>query len=132
MKNLKRMLVSVVLALIIVALPFAGQAEASHKKVVVHHQMYACGSYYVSFYFATGNMTAGGHWPWYGEVAVDTNMIRMGDHVVIYGVGTFVADDTGGAVWGQHIDVFIPNDDWNWGYSVSGPTQHRQVCAYSH
>lgn len=51
---------------------------------------------------ATGTIPASGR-----TVAVDPSVIPFGKNVTIEGLGTFVAEDCGGAVCGDHIDVFF-------------------------
>jgi 3D (Asp-Asp-Asp) domain-containing protein len=61
----------------------------------------------ITGYTATGNKTATGTWPHWGTVAVDKRIIPLGSTVYIQGLGIFHAEDTGGAVLGDHIDVFV-------------------------
>ncbi|HWE60446.1 MAG TPA: 3D domain-containing protein [Chloroflexota bacterium] len=62
----------------------------------------------ITGYVATGNRTATGTWPQVGRtVAVDPSVIPLGSTVYIQGLGVFRAEDTGGAVIGRHIDVFV-------------------------
>lgn len=42
-----------------------------------------------------------------GVVAVDPSVIPLGSTVVIEGYGTFSAEDTGGAIVGNKIDIFV-------------------------
>jgi 3D (Asp-Asp-Asp) domain-containing protein len=63
--------------------------------------------YRITGYTATGNRTATGTWPHWGTVAVDKRVIPLGSTVYIQGLGAFHAEDTGGAVLGDHIDVFV-------------------------
>lgn len=42
-------------------------------------------------------------------IAVDPNVIPLGSRVEIQGMGTFIAGDTGGAITGNKIDIFMPN-----------------------
>jgi 3D (Asp-Asp-Asp) domain-containing protein len=44
-----------------------------------------------------------------GIVAVDPNVIPMGTSMTIPGYGEGVAADTGGAIVGNRIDVWVPN-----------------------
>nr|WP_246594203.1 3D domain-containing protein [Evansella tamaricis] len=42
-------------------------------------------------------------------VAVDPNVIPLGSRVEVKGYGVFLAADTGGAIVGKKIDIFMPN-----------------------
>ncbi|SDZ66515.1 Uncharacterized conserved protein YabE, contains G5 and tandem DUF348 domains [Evansella caseinilytica] len=44
-------------------------------------------------------------------IAVDPNVIPLGSRVEVKGMGTYLAADTGGAVSGNKIDIFIPDQD---------------------
>lgn len=50
-------------------------------------------------------------------VAVDPRVISLGSKVYVEGYGYAVAADTGGAIKGNKIDLFMPNkqDALNWG-----------------
>lgn len=50
-------------------------------------------------------------------IAVDPSVIPLGSTVEVEGYGTAIAADTGGAIKGHKIDVFIPSksDAINWG-----------------
>ena len=55
-----------------------------------------------------GSRTATGHIPREGRtVAVDTKLIPLHSVIYIEGLGTFVAEDVGGAVKGKHLDIYI-------------------------
>ncbi|OYD07787.1 3D domain-containing protein [Paludifilum halophilum] len=58
-------------------------------------------------YTATGNKTATGTTPSRGTIAVDPNVIPLGTRLYIPGYGEGVAEDTGGAVNGNTIDLFF-------------------------
>jgi len=45
-----------------------------------------------------------------GICAVDPSYIAMGTRIVIDGVGACLAEDTGSAVIGPHVDVWVPTD----------------------
>ena len=53
------------------------------------------------------NRTASGIWPYEGVVAVDPRVIPLGSMVWIEGLGTFLAADTGSAIYGNRIDVYV-------------------------
>lgn len=44
-----------------------------------------------------------------GSLAVDPRLIPLGSTVTLAGLGTFTADDTGGAIRGPHVDVWRPS-----------------------
>ncbi|ETI67395.1 LysM peptidoglycan-binding and 3D domain-containing protein [Neobacillus vireti] len=50
-------------------------------------------------------------------IAVDPSVIPLGSKVYVEGYGTAIAADTGGAIKGNRIDVFLPDeqDALNWG-----------------
>lgn len=58
-------------------------------------------------YTYTGNRTATGEQPAVGVVAVDPRVIPLGTRMYIEGYGYAHAGDTGGAVKGNKIDVFL-------------------------
>lgn len=58
-------------------------------------------------YTYTGNRTATGKHPAVGMVAVDPRVILLGSRLYVEGYGFAVAADTGGAVKGNSIDLFM-------------------------
>lgn len=58
-------------------------------------------------YTHTGNRTATGTTPKVGVVAVDPNVIPLGTQVYVDGYGFARAEDTGGAIKGDKIDLFM-------------------------
>lgn len=69
-------------------------------------------------YTATGNQTATGTWPAQGRtIAVDPSVIPLGSRVYVVGYGYAIAEDTGGAVQGNIIDLYMDSysDCINWG-----------------
>lgn len=67
----------------------------------------ALGEFTLTHYTHTGNRTASGHYPTLKTVAVDTNIIPMGSLLWVEGYGIRVAMDTGGAIKGKKLDVFV-------------------------
>ena len=66
------------------------------------------GTFIVTCYDLAG-VTASGAYAGPESVAVDPRVIPLGAHVFIQGVGTRTADDTGGAIIGQHVDIWEPS-----------------------
>lgn len=72
-------------------------------------------SAYTSDYASTGKypghpqfgITSTGMKAGYGVVAVDPNVIELGTRLYIYGYGYCVAGDTGGAIIGDRIDLYL-------------------------
>lgn len=75
-------------------------------------------------YTHTGNRTFTGVYPQVGMVAVDPKVIPLGQRLYIEGYGFAVARDTGGAIKGDRIDVFLETrqEALRWG--------RRQVKVY--
>ena len=68
-------------------------------------------------YTHTGNLTATGTVARVGVIAVDPNVIPLGTRVYVEGYGYAVAEDTGGAIKGNIIDLFMDTNQEciNWG-----------------
>ena len=68
-------------------------------------------------YTWTGCRTTSGTWPSRGTVAVDPRVIPLGTELHIEGYGSAVAADTGGAIQGQKIDLYMDSEHecWQWG-----------------
>lgn len=65
----------------------------------------------VTAYTWTGCRTATGSWPRRGTVAVDPTIIPLGTRLYVEGYGEAVAADTGGAIKGRKLDVYLPTRD---------------------
>ncbi|MDN5326931.1 MAG: hypothetical protein PWP41_1627 [Moorella sp. (in: firmicutes)] len=61
-------------------------------------------------YTHTGNRTATGIWPYRGVVAVDPRVIPLGTRLYVEGYGYAVAQDTGGLIKGNRIDLFMDSE----------------------
>lgn len=68
-------------------------------------------------YTYTGHRTATGTHPKVGTIAVDPSVIPLGSKVYVEGYGFAKAEDTGGAIKGNIIDVFLEteHDCRSWG-----------------
>lgn len=64
--------------------------------------------FYVTGYVLTG-YTASGTYTHSGTCAVDPRVIPLGTYFTISGIGTCHAEDTGGAIIGYRIDVWVPS-----------------------
>ncbi len=58
-------------------------------------------------YTHTGNRTATGTYPHHGTMAVDRSVVAMGSYGYVPGYGEVHAEDTGGAIRGNRIDLFF-------------------------
>ena len=65
-------------------------------------------------YTWTGYRTASGTWPAVGTVAVDPKVIPLGSRLYVEGYGEAVAEDTGGLVKGNIIDLYFPTESECW------------------
>ena len=53
----------------------------------------------------------------YSTIAVDPRVIPLGTKLYVDGYGYAIAEDIGGAIKGNHIDLFFSSSSemWNWG-----------------
>ncbi|SHN70230.1 ubiquitin-like domain-containing protein [Desulfitobacterium chlororespirans] len=67
--------------------------------------------------YSGGGRTATGHNVRYGVIAVDPRVIPLGTEVYVDGYGEAVALDTGGAIKGNRVDLYMNTEDacWSWG-----------------
>jgi len=67
-------------------------------------------------YCYTGNRTATGTWPSRGTIAVDPTIIPLGTRLFVEGYGEGIAEDVGGAIQGEIIDLYMESEDecWAW------------------
>jgi len=78
--------------------------------------------------------TASGIYTHPGTCAVDPRVIPLGTYITIDGIGTCHAEDTGGAVIGYHVDVWVPTTAE--AYAITGyrmatwSTPSQQVLGY--
>ena len=66
------------------------------------------GEYTLTFYTHTGNRTKSGVYPKMERtIAVDPNVIPLGSILYVEGYGVFIAEDTGGKIKGNRLDIFV-------------------------
>ncbi|NLC76856.1 MAG: DUF348 domain-containing protein [Clostridia bacterium] len=89
----------------------ARQAPGNVKKVMTME---------ATAYTHTGNPTATGIYPYRGIVAVDPKVIPLGSKLYVEGYGYCEAQDTGGAIKGDRIDIFLDSraECFEWGRRV--------------
>lgn len=68
-------------------------------------------------YSYTGFRTFTGTWPKQGTIAVDPKVIPLGSRMWVESYGYGKAEDTGSAIKGNIIDVFMESEKecWEWG-----------------
>lgn len=68
-------------------------------------------------YTHDGSRTKSGKWPKVGMIAVDPKVIPLGTYLYVEGYGFATAEDTGGAIKGNKIDIFLNSEREcrNWG-----------------
>ena len=77
------------------------------KQTAPMHSVYK-GEFRFTHYAPTGNRTYTGSIPQAGKtIAVDPEVIPLHSIVYIENLGYFVAEDTGGAIKGNKIDIFV-------------------------
>ena len=84
------------------------------------------GNFLVTCYDLTG-VTASGDQAGPQSVAVDPSVIPLGTQIYVQGIGMRRADDTGGAIIGDHVDIWEPTyyACANWGAQVRSVYQVR-------
>jgi uncharacterized protein YabE (DUF348 family) len=67
--------------------------------------------------YSGGGTTATGHEVGWGVIAVDPKVIPLGSHVYVEGYGDAVALDTGGAIKGNRVDLYMNTQEaaMSWG-----------------
>jgi 3D (Asp-Asp-Asp) domain-containing protein len=87
--------------------PAAEAAATSSKEIIVEATAYTASCEGCSGITATGiNLLEN---PNQKVISVDPSVIPLGSKVLVEGYGEAIAGDTGGAIKGNKIDVFIPN-----------------------
>lgn len=81
--------------------------QIQEQKITIPYKKYM-GVYELTFYTYTGHNTATGVYPKSSiTVAVDKNIIPLGSILYIEGYGVKIAQDTGGKIKGNIIDIFV-------------------------
>lgn len=66
------------------------------------------GEYTLTFYTHTGNRTKTGVYPKVKRtIAVDPKIIPLGSVLYVEGYGVFIAEDTGGKIKNNRLDIFV-------------------------
>lgn len=66
-----------------------------------------CSTFVATAYSLSKNRTASGEKVHHGIVAADTRVLKMGTKITIKGMGNYVVKDTGGAIKGHRIDIWM-------------------------
>lgn len=66
------------------------------------------GEFEITFYTHTGNKTSTGIYPQIDRtVATDPNVIPYGSIIYVEGYGAYIAEDTGGDIKNNRLDIFV-------------------------
>ncbi|MGM9992072.1 MAG: 3D domain-containing protein [Candidatus Bruticola sp.] len=63
-----------------------------------------------AYAYCLNGRTASGHYTGPGCIAVDPNVIPIGSKIYVPGYGWGEAKDTGGNIYGNKIDIWLPNN----------------------
>ena len=91
----------------IIGLAIAAALAAPVSLAQVSTASAATAQFFVTGYVLQG-YTATGTYVHPGTCAVDPRVIPLGSYITIAGLGTCHAEDTGGAIIGYRIDVWVP------------------------
>lgn len=95
------------LILIVLLITSFGYGQTNKVKKTVSSELKGYRNFSASAYCLTGR-TATGRKAGTGIVAVDPRIIPLGSKIEIFGMGTYIASDTGGAIKGNRIDIWMP------------------------
>lgn len=120
MKPNKYILLTLVLIALILAIFFTSLVTKAWSEPNLYVELV---EFEATAYCHTGNPTKSGIYPLEGRtIAVDPKIIPLGSTVLVYTedlelLGIFQAEDTGGAIKGKIIDIYmeLENDCWEWG-----------------
>ena len=71
-----------------------------------------------AYSYESGSITASGTEVCYGTVAVDPDVIPLGSKVYVEDYGYATALDTGGAIQGNRIDIWLPSEEEALDYGI--------------
>ncbi|MGI6360940.1 MAG: 3D domain-containing protein [Bacillota bacterium] len=87
-------------------------SRKTEKTSAKHEKGQLLGTFKLTFYCADcdkSGTTASGATPTFSQtVAVDKTVISLGSKIYIEGYGSRIAQDTGGAIKGKRLDIYIP------------------------
>ena len=120
MKPNKYILLTLVLIALILAISFTSLVAKAWSEPNLYGEPV---EFEATAYCHTGNPTKSGVYPLEGRtIAVDPKIIPLGSTVLVYTedmelLGIFQAEDTGGAIKGKIIDIYmqLENDCLEWG-----------------
>ncbi|HEX2986592.1 MAG TPA: 3D domain-containing protein [Chloroflexota bacterium] len=82
--------------------------DTSAPEAVQSQEPVDLGTVQTTAYSLRGAMKSG-EYTYSGAVAVDPEVIPLGSTIYIEDLGYFVAEDTGSAVKGSHVDIWFPS-----------------------
>lgn len=120
MQNKRYILLAIILAASILTIIFTTMVANAWDNPNFYGQPI---EFQATAYCETGNPTKSGVYPLVGRtIAVDPKIIPLGSTVIVYNkdmelIGIFQAEDTGKAIKGQIIDIYMKSESecWEWG-----------------
>ena len=94
--------------------------EPAHRPQIVEPSRGERMLFETTAYVWTGNRTSTGTWPARGTVAADPKVLAPGTRVYIPGYGPGVVADTGGAIKGNRLDLYVDSraEALQWGRRI--------------
>lgn len=95
--------INILLILLLLTFGINAQVKKTSSSSLVGYKKFVATAYCLS-----KNKTASGLKVRPGIVAVDRRIIALGTKITIFGMGEYLAADTGGSIKGNRLDIWMP------------------------